>query len=217
VTDGYWDSDLCVIIASEAKVEQGQGREEEQRPPPCYHLHGEQRGCYHLRRLTASTAPAARHLVAAQWGSDEEMRVFGREENMKLDRMEGLPAFFVMRDAAEMVVALAKLSRADSRSETAVATSVVVHPRRRRMGIGKCLMELLALEVARASLTCIYLRTPDMALFYEACGYQIAEKGVHCAFSLLWLASPGITSIGCSSALQSHSRQCVPKPSSAVS
>ena len=134
----------------------------------------EQEGTWRLERLTSDSEVAARDLVRGQWGHDEVLRVFGKEGNPGCIADEGLPAHFVMVDELSEVVAHAKLLCSDDK---AVVQSVVVDPRRRRSGIGTRLMSMLATEAKRAKLSSIYLRTPDMAPFYESCGFQKTTDG----------------------------------------
>ena len=59
----------------------------------------------------------------------------------------------------------------------AIVQSLVVHKRSRRQGVGKAFMEALEAEAVAAGLSCLYVRTPDMAPFYISCGYRVAETG----------------------------------------
>ena len=55
-----------------------------------------------------------------------------------------------------------------------VVYSLVVAHGLRRCGVGRMIMEKLEEEAKVRGLTHVQLSTPDMQLFYEACGYKVA-------------------------------------------
>ena len=62
------------------------------------------------------------------------------------------------------------------RRRGAIAYSVLTASSVRRRGVGRFLMARAEAEAAARGFTFLYLFTPDMREFYEACGYEVCER-----------------------------------------
>ena len=137
-------------------------------------MEGDQLEWVALHRSSADIIDATAALLERQWPTAGG--VAGRKRQL-LRSCDAFPSNFAccLNKVVVGHVCLKAASEAvDGRG--AIAYSVLTASSVRRRGVGRFLMARAEAEAAARGFTFLYLFTPDMREFYEACGYEVCER-----------------------------------------
>ena len=143
----------------------------------------------HLLHEKAELLDDAAQLLALQWPAQAfPSRRHGLLANMR-ERQRNprfpLPCHMLLTEAGdeegggrEVLVAHCRLQPACENADgySAAMTSLVVHPERRRRGLGRVMLQHAEAAAAAAGFGYLYLWTSDAQGFYASCGYRECER-----------------------------------------